>query len=48
MEKERAAMIQSVGHLITKENARLLDLHTEKLSKISEVTDIITGLIEML
>ena len=37
LEKERAAMIQSVGHLIEKENYRKLELEREKNKKISEV-----------
>jgi hypothetical protein len=41
-------MIQSVGHLIEKENARLADFQQDKQSKISEVKGMISGFIEML
>ena len=48
LEKERAAMIQSVGHLIEKENARKQELERERTTRVNEIKGVMNGFIKML
>jgi hypothetical protein len=48
LERERAAMLQSVSHLIDKENARKQELEREKRKKVQEVKDLVNRIINIL
>ena len=48
LERERVAMLQSVSHLIDKENSRKQDLDREKRQKVQEVKDLVNRIVNIL